>query len=593
MSQRSNLAAIVMLAGVVLLAAACSTSSSQPSAAPVKSVTTASATVAPRPEPTHTATHRPARTVTATLAPSEMVTPTLLPVEWLVNARELPDVPPGGGQAAWIDSHTVAFEPYDDEVRIQYDLSQLPVARADVAVPPLFHNADDSEILFSPKQTYAVLCTEKNEQDRPSYGSLQLYHVAEDRLISQVTGVVVSCPFSLRWSRNETVLSFASARSDVERDSTDIYAWKTDGSQPYVIGQGTYLDEPGTWSPDVNRLVVEVYNWDATQPEDEYTYRIMYLDGRPSRQTQAQLGTRAQPGLSWLNEEIVNELNVYITCGYHDYYLVDTGERLENMSWSDWGCGLPFYMDNQRPLISDDQHWFVLDQSEGPIDVPLIEFTYTLYDLKTHRRYPLSKSEEVFLEFAGWVDNSNFYLIRRPASDPVTAQPAAPFGLLALDPNTRQMRLIHAEIRHGWLNPDKTLIFGLIPNDGRLNAALYALDGTALTTSISLAMPEVLAFSELPKLHNYWDVPGVNIVWWAWSPDGRKIAIRDTTGALWVIDAEKGAKQLAKNLTLFESPFYSPYHWQAANTSELLWSPEGDHLMIQSGKQVWVVDFEE
>lgn len=154
------------------------------------------------------------------------------------------------------------------------------------------------------------------------------------------------------------------------------------------------------------------------------------------------------------------------------------------------------------------------------------------------------------------------------------------------------MRLINSEIRHGSLSPDRTLFFGLSPSGGRLAAALYTLDGIRLTEPFSLAMPEVLTFPELPKLQNFWDAPWIDIVEWAWSPDGKKIACRDTDGALWVIDMAKGARQLAKN-TLLKSSLSVSSDWPQANTIAVVWSPEGDHLLVQSGKQVWVVNVEE
>lgn len=421
---------------------------------------------------------------------------------------------------------------------------------------------------------------------------MYLYRVKDDKLISQISEINTSCRFSIRWAPNESALTFVSERHTASSDlfPYDIYLWKVNGSKPSVISKGSYFDEPGAWSPDSTRLVVEMYNASYTSPDDEETYQILYPDGRPPQKTKAQLGVRAQPGLSWLTNSIVYEGNdCCVICSFTDYYVADTGEPLEELSQRDCGTTSSGTISTQRPHLSDNQSWFVVDQTRQDFLEPNqpFDFTYTLYDFQTRQAYTLSQSDEIIIDFIGWDNDSTFYLVRRPINDNIAPQPDAPFGLLALDPLTRQMRLISGEIRYAWLSPDKTHFIGAARKGDTLFVSIYTLNGQPITDPLQRTMPEAYILPDVPKLQSIWEISGPPLSW-AWSHDGRRVALLD--GDLWLIDLEGQMHKLADNLSEPAHYFSFVNNSGLSNTSAIFWSPEDDYLLIQSGTEAWAID---
>jgi hypothetical protein len=489
------------------------------------------------------------------------------------------------------DSFEISQYP-DVSTDIHYDLNLSSPFRSE-AVVKAFHNADPGAIHFSPKNQYVALCVDGEKDDQGNtyvYHGLELYRVKNDQLISKISGIEIFCFESIRWASDESALSFAVSKMvDKNKHFTDIYVWRTNGTSPYVVGQGVFSEEPGNWSPDSSRLVVEIANPRPIVPEDEETYQIMYPDGRPPTKTKAQLGVRHEPGIEWLTNKIVFESNE--CCGtvlFFDYYVAETGEHLTDLSWT--RIGYSSTVKNQYPLLSNDQRWLILDQTnQSFLEITPFNFIYSLNDLITDQQYIISQSDDILLDFVGWTDDSNFYFIRRPANAQVEAKPGQPFGLLSLDPLTCEFRLIDPNIRFAWLSPDKTHILGVSRLEDRLSAMVYTLDGKALTPPLEMARPDAIPMKSAPKVDDLWNLPQSNgPVWLSWSHDSQRAAVRDFRGNVWLIGV--GGKQtlLAENIQ--DPDDYVSIPESSSNWLGAFWSPQDDYLIIRSGAHAWVVD---
>ncbi len=456
----------------------------------------------------------------------------------------------------------------------------------------------NEEVIYSSQKTYMVVCTDPTEDERgfKKYHTLQLVRVEDDVLISQASNITTWCGYFIRWAPSENILSFVNQDPATNKNGNhrlDIYAWKTNGTKPYRIGLGIGSDDPGSWSPDSTRLAVEFQDLSINDPEDE-TYMILYIDGRPPKKTKARLGVRAMPGVSWLTNNIIYESNTFgAAFSSTEYYSAETGEPLEDLTWWDLDALYAGFLGAQNPLLSADRRWFVIDKTNQEFDDPTqpFDFTYVLYDLQARQSYILSQSEEIVLEFVGWGSDSAFYLVRRPLNNSIPAQPDAPFGLLALDPVTRQMRLVNGQIRYAWLAPDQTHILGANREGDQLLTAIYTLDGQPITATIKRPLPEAVTVPGIPKLQSIWEIPGDHgLVNWAWSHDQKRVALLGSE--LWLMDLEGNVQKLAENLAY---PVYSLYNYSDTsqnNTTAMFWSPQDDYLVVNSGAQVWLVELE-
>lgn len=579
---------------VPLVLVGCGVSSSTavitPSAATIAAtlrptITPAPPTRTPRP----TQTPRPSK-------PTEII-PTLTatpePPSWLVDARLLSDWPEGYSYyIQWSDANLLEVTSHgESEYHFRYDL-QTASLQLEESQPSSYECQAE---VYSRKSTYYILRTDPttDTEGRQTFHTLQLFRTHDKKLISQVGNVaIMPCSWSFGWSNSESILSFASEKPDCEESSFcyDIFVWKTDGSQPYIVGQGTYPDEPGTWSPDASRLAVEIYNQNAATPEDQYTYLIMYPDGRPLKETQGQLGTRGESGVSWLTNEIIYESNnCCVSWNFTDYFIADTGEKLTELSWR--RTANSFQVTNQYPELSADQRWFILDQTNQGIldpDEPF-EFIYTLYDFNTRQSFTLSKTDAILIDFVGW-SGSTFYFVRRPISDAVVEAPDAPFGLIALDPTTRQMRLVNPNISFAWLGADSPHLFAVNRNEGQYAAALYSLSGEPVTQPVEITMPGPFSMPTVPELDSKWRLPDEDPIIWAWSPDRNVIAFLDGARALWLIGKDGRAQKVADYLPDTSISLYDTTGTKQPNTTSLLWSPQSEYLIISAGEDVWMVD---
>jgi hypothetical protein len=551
--------------------------------------------------PTSIVTETPARgaSVTPLLIPwtatPPAATPTPFPTpaiatEWLVNAQTIANWPENASLASssWMNDTTLQLSTgFMGEQWLSFSPNENRTASFLPTATP-FYQADPNDVIWSPKHSYLILCSEKVEREiddpyPPAYHQLALYRASDHRLISKVGNISTLCQFAIRWATDESILSFVSRSEQPgqELPPADIFSWRPDGSPPYKIGEGNYNDEPGTWSPDHKRLVLEFHNNQAMNPDDEGTFHLLYADGRKATTTKAQTYVRAMPGLTWLTNEIVYELSTCCgACVYYHYYVADSGQPLEDLSW---GSCSPFTVDVQPPVLSPDQNWFVVDRSHQFDPGDPVNFEYILYHLPTQKPYLLSSSADLFLAFVGWdAHSSAFYLICRPVNDAAKEELGAPFGLLSLDPKTQKMRLIAPEIRYAWLSPDREYFYGLAKKGDQYTGAIYSLDGKPVTALTPLMMPPPRMKEDFYKPLDIWNVPSeIGPIRVVWNNHSQRVMVQDQHGDLWTAAVSGEVQKLASKL---------PFDITAKFSTRGNWSPDDALFILPGVSQAWAID---
>jgi hypothetical protein len=507
----------------------------QPSDTPSPSDTPAP-TVTPSPIPP---------TVTDTVTPEPTATPISEP-QWFVRVKEASD-------------EDIAY-----------------VYNSPTDTPPAFlQDVVEYSFKLSPNKTYVVKCEKKDED---GCHGLTLYRTADGQIISQVQDVIIEDARSISWAKDETVLSFATQQpvDDDDKFTDDIYVWKTDGSQPYIIGHGN-IGDSGSWFSDAKRLMVKFCDPDSLDPGVPCPYQILYLDGRPPKIIYVPLGwAYDENGYSLLPNDVITKISsCCVSCSFGNYYDANTGERISELDWKH--CRIPFLISVQRPIISSDNRWIIVDRTDPEYlfnEIPAL--TYILYDFQRSQPYTISTSVNLYIDFIGLTpDSTQFLLIRRPITDTVTEQPDAPFGLLSLDPLTRQLTLVDPAIHDAWLSPDGNYLFGVSETNSIHYGAIYTLDGnpvTPLQAVTDQAHPwDLQEFGEHGNLR------------FTWSNDSSQMAYRDEWGAAWLAGVDGQIRPLAAGLpdeTTESATFYSEL---------FIWSPDNTRLLVRSDKWAWVV----
>ncbi len=544
-------------------------STSSPIYSPVVSTLTATL------QPTSTArisTPTPILSRTSTSSPAQ---PSL--INWLIHAVEIPEWPTDLFSVSWENNQYIRIDTGIKEneyrlVGVTSDNISTPLP-----MPTPFHNVDPFTLIYSPKRTYVVECGGKGQDH--FYHEFQLYRVADNRLISQVNNIISNCWLGIGWAKNESALSFTSKNPADTNKPVSIYVWKPNGSAPYIIGQGAFfLDNPGNWSPDLKRLVAEFYSLGPSNP-DAHSFQILFLNGRPASIKNTELGIRHQPGLSWLTNDIVYEGNVVnVRCGLYDYYDAESGEHLPYLSWFD--CGYWYEISNQRPSLSLNNRWLVVDRTDHDIAGSWEkgrkqQLLYTLYDIQSRQPYTLSVSTDIYLDFIGWSsDSSTFYVDRRPVTDTITSYPETSIGMFAFNPNTRNFQLLNKDVFYAWLSPDRQYVFGLSEDRDELMGAIYTLDGMPITKPQWVGKRPV--YDVRTGLRDYQSLSGYGVRL-AWSNGSTQVAFTDQLNHLWLANINGTVGQLASDLLLDD---------------DLLWSPDDSYLLLLSvNDRAWVVFF--
>ncbi len=196
-----------------------------------------------------------------------------------------------------------------------------------------------------------------------------------------------------------------------------------------------------------------------------------------------------------------------------------------------------------------------------------------LYDLQTKEGYVLSDSPTIYLRYFNWSpDSASFYLISRPVSETAKPLPQTPFGLLALDPLTRQFTQLFDQAMDAQWSPDKQKWFVVFP--------AKQTDGTrGLVGGIFDPQAGTLMGREFISDHLLYANPGEgDLVPAAWSNDSTRVVFGDSQGNLTLLNVDGTTQPLASGLPTEGWPKDVHYSW----------SPDDQHLLVQYGEQAWI-----
>jgi hypothetical protein len=500
---------------------------------------------------------------------------------WLVNVQELEGVTIYNSPR-WLGNDLISSFDYDTGYQFYQlnVLNNLPPKL--LPTPASFLSVNPNDLVLSPTGIYGVVC--KGWDDKQSvYTGLELYHVADHRLVSRTSPMQVGkpCSWSINWASDESMSTFVSEQAHPQDQlmGMEIYLWRTNGWAPTLLGKGTFSNAPGVFSPDLTRLAVQVQNSKSDTPDGFDTYKILYLDGRPARITGGQTFFHGFPEVTWLtNNIILYEDSHSAGCTFREYYAAETGDRLDDLFQAD--CHTVGKLGLGEESLSPDGRWLAADVTRQDFLEPSkpFNFVYLLYNLVTHEKISLSESPGVFIGFVGWNQTGDtFYLVRRPVNDQVVEQAGAPFGLQAIDLKTRQIQVIVPQLRFAWLSPDGENIVGLTGRKDGGRLGIYRLDGNVIPLDIKIANSQSIKIETIPQVQNIQDAPFIKgPLTVVWSHNGKVAAISDGS-SLWLVRRESNFVLAAAGLE--DTDFFIRD-----------WSPDDTHLMVASKYHAWVVN---
>jgi hypothetical protein len=492
--------------------------------------------------PTVAGTLSPTATSTATVFPS--ATPTeqaSFPTassgpQWQVNAVEIPDWLVG--DTFWKNEHGLEMSSSRTQIDLHPNSSQEAVAM----LQPIQQLGIPEPLYFSPRDKYVLSCG----SDRWT-----IFQTSDARPEGnwKSNGKVCS---SVQWAQDESVVAI------LTDNPAQILVWKLDSAYPQVAKIPGNPGEAMAWSPNSQKLAIATSDFNSLDPNDEFSYAIVYADGRPPRITHTGLGPTDE--MFWLTNNIIYTGTSH-GCQFFDYIQAETGTDLLNIDWMK--CSAT----TQDAALSPNQRWLVLERTDflrWPDFNQPPKYQYILYDFNTGQSFTLFTSTDTALDFIGWsADSTKFYMNRRSA-DPATPLPEEPYSTVnVIDPVTQQFQPLTLRLTHAWLSPNGNYLLGLLKIKGIDYLLFFKGDGTQLTAAIPIAPDPT---SDLPIQYQ---------ISLAWSNDGSRVAYRDGANNLMIISGESDSYRLGSNLP--------------AGDTQLAWSPDDNLLFVQAGQQAWVL----
>jgi hypothetical protein len=286
-----------------------------------------------------------------------------------------------------------------------------------------------------------------------------LYRVIDKQLLSQT-------PVSFDFNYSETAWA-PDSRTVASSDFDHVYLWSIDGRPPLeIMLDAAYMI---TWSPDARRFAAVESNANSTHL---VAFVIVTAKGDLTRVGHDSIrDTDLVRNISWLTEDIIEVVSgVGACCGVGLYFNVDTGIQLPS-----WRTTLDL---SQPPSNSPDISWQARDTSyrlwEGEFYASRDYFPhdYAMLNFRTGEYYSLYYGDSQFIEWVGWTPDSKvFYFVSRPTGATKVADEALPYGLIALNPNSRELRVLFEQAVFAILSRDQAAACVLFParqTSGRL-----------------------------------------------------------------------------------------------------------------------------
>lgn len=482
----------------------------------------------PSPTPTPRATTKPTQSPSS--AYTQTPRPSLSAVAWSVAAT---DVDVSSLEYGLFSLH------WQSDVIVEINGVYIDTRTREIQPPPP-SSRENPHTWYSPDSRYLFDC---------GGNKLRLYQ--GEQLLGEADGVFWC--WDIQWRDDSQVASIVG--------DDGLYAWWVSRPTPTKISGK--LTGPASWSPDGQRLA---YAFCDFLNEKAYADILSVINWqRLSRIEVSGCGATWEAILYWLNNDILVEpLRYGADLTAYEYYDAISGRSLG------------YYIDafdfpSQKPVLSPDGRWHVLEQTNGVMGT---NYIYAFYDLQSKDGYILSDSPTHYIAFMAWAeDNSAFYLVHSPADETVKTGADFPFGLLALNPQSREFTPLFEQAAFAKLSPDKDLAWVVFPAkhaDGALG-----LDGGIF----NLADGTLVGRQFVSDGVIYANPAEGDLVPAAWSNDGTRVVFGDSQGNLTLVRIDGTPQVLATNL---------PHDGWPGN-AHYAWSPDDRYLLVQSGNRAWIV----
>ena len=302
----------------------------------------------------------------------------------------------------------------------------------------------------------------------------RLYRAGDDRGISQLPAGLAPAEDDIVWAPNslEAIVS----------DAQYTYLLTVDGQPPREVPAPGLLEI--TWSDDASRLIAA-----ENQPGQTATDFVL-VDATGRLQHLGDGGQEHGVDLiqfQWLTSSLVEAIAGYgSSCGVSLYFNVASATTYP----PSFNC-----FDLSEPdSLSPDRIWRVADsadrvwEGEPYASGQHYEHSYDLLNFQTGQDQHLYSGANQYLDWVGWTpDGTMFYFVNRPASATALAGSDLPFGLIALNPNTRGIQVVFAQAVYARLSADQTLACAVFPAkraDGKLglDASVFNLAANTMTS---------------------------------------------------------------------------------------------------------------
>jgi hypothetical protein len=415
----------------------------------------------------------------------------------------------------------------------------------------------------SPDGNYVITC---------EYSVPTLFHAPTKTVIS-TTDKFFDCDLNSSWSPDSSYVFFA------EGSAGDLYRWRVDGSPPEFLAINTVLEpkklhypdcsvKKMSWSPDGQYLAIHKCDLYVLTPADQETFKNPLLIVECAG---------CFEDFRWVTGRVLLVEYSKAATLVH----IPSGNAIAGI----WTSGGPCA--KQIPLFSPDGRWIVSDApwcgggEPGPN-------RSTIASLEDGSERIFSESFDDRIDLVGWSpDSSQFYLVSRPTGLDALPDPRTPFGLLALDPETIQVRNLFEQAWFVSFDQDfhrAYVVFPVRNEDGsfRFDGGLWEVGGSQLLGRQTMAKGlDELFLQPFPyfTVQPFYSFTGeelgssssaaARLIPAIWSHDNLKIATINADHGLIVIDAQGEIRTIAQ-LQPDQEWFDSEIQWSDDDRSILV-----------------------